>query len=227
MSERARQILIYSVLGVAFLILIWTLIPKEEDWESMLESGSREERLEAIVKIQAWNTPEAAEILQKYIRDQDTTVAQRTLLALGRMSHADKAVLITAFEDTRPVVREAAVSSLVDHDPGYLRNLLADQNQAPAIRATCAANLGGKRDWDSMPQLILAMDDPDATVRAAAASAVRHVMGVQRFGDYSVDGDPIKRRNFVRWLYENHHGFKDVHDDFDKYLDHRNKREKG
>lgn len=227
MSDRNRQILIYSILGVLLLVLIWTLLPSEENWEEMLASGSREQRLEAIAKIQAQNTPDAAGILQKYILDQDQTIAQRTLLALGRMEHADKDVLATALDDTRPLVRESAVSALVVHDTARVRALLRDPKEPPEIRASCAANLGGLRDWDSMPQLILAMDDPDANVRAAAANSVRHVMGVRKFGDYQVDGDPAKRRNFVKWLYENHHGFKDVHDGFDKYLDLRDKREKG
>ncbi len=84
---------------------------------------------------------------------------------------------------------------VVPHNPrskstDELRRELVEGDSA-AVRAAAADGLGTRRDVESMPALLDAMEDADALVRGRAGAAVQKILGADFF--FRADDPPDKR----------------------------------
>ncbi len=70
----------------------------------------------------------------------------------------------------------------------------------PAERAEAAALLGERRDTQSMPELLRAMEDADPQVRARAGVAVQKILHADFF--FRADDPPEKRREALKRIRE-------------------------
>ncbi len=66
--------------------------------------------------------------------------------------------------------------------------------ELPATRAAAAEQLGQLADWQSLPDLLTAMQDANPIVRARAGVAAQKIAGA----DYGFDADgPAQQRNRI------------------------------
>lgn len=68
--------------------------------------------------------------------------------------------------------------------------------QTPFERADAAAQLGERRDTQSMPALLQAMEDPDPQVRARAGVAVQKILHADFY--FRADDPPEKREQALQ-----------------------------
>jgi HEAT repeat protein len=83
-----------------------------------------------------------------------------------------------AAETSPPESRREAARELLAHPQAKREDYrrLAQQAQDPVVRATAYTGMGRKDDWDSMPELLTAMEDPDPYVRGQAGAAVAKIL---------------------------------------------------
>lgn len=232
MDKTKFRILLGVVGGVVLLIAIFNWFGGESEGD--LDSDDRQARLAAIANLEDQDSTTAARKIEQYIGDQDVVVARRSIQALGRMKKgAEPEMIEAALADRRPEIREAAVVALgMRHRDGQsaaaLRRVLADSSETPEVRAAAAAELGSQRDWDAMPELVKALNDPSRIVRAAAFGAVQRNIGVgivqsdsplakRAPNTYSVDAPPAERAAFVQFFMRDYPNYKHMHDAYIKY----------
>ena len=58
----------------------------------------------------------------------------------------------------------------------YLRDVLSE-SQTPQVRAICLQALGGRHDYESMPQILAALEDESPLVRGRASVAASRLLG--------------------------------------------------
>ena len=82
-----------------------------------------------------------------------------------------------------------------------LRRVLAESEE-PAVRAAAIDGLSRNRDWQSMPQFIDLMEDPDPRVRGSAGAAVQKML---KANVYFRSNDPpderARRIAYIKRLY--------------------------
>ena len=221
MEAHHRRWLIAAAAAVVLVIAAFVLFGGPGDPADDLANGAGEVRIEAIHRLSERNDAQSAQVLSRYVRDQDTQVATQSLLALSRMkSQGDSGSLAQALRDNRPEVREAAIVALAPRDPGAVRQVLTDPREKDQVRATAVAELGAQQNWESMPDMIKAMNDPSEEVRKAAYNSVLTILGVRRYAGYDPEGDDPKskqeRAAFVSYLLTNYGNMKDSVDDWKK-----------
>lgn len=94
--------------------------------------------------------------------------------------------------------REKAALDLARYGPGsepHMRRVLAESQQ-PSVKAAVIQGLASLGDWESMPQLIDVLDDPDAQVQGRAEAAVTTLLGKDFF--FRPAGEPLDREGAVR-----------------------------
>ncbi|HZN54891.1 MAG TPA: HEAT repeat domain-containing protein [Candidatus Polarisedimenticolaceae bacterium] len=113
------------------------------------------------------------EDLRALLSDPDETVRAKAVLAVGQIGEAgSRPDLERATHDATAVVRARAAFALgllAEADPAAIAPLAADAS--PEVRAAAIEALGRIHRDTSLPAVQAALDDPDATVRVAAALA--------------------------------------------------------
>lgn len=110
-----------------------------------------------------------------------------------------------ALNDGDAATRQKAALELARHPDKPLPHLRSvfQQSQDAAVKAAVALGLGRLKDWESMPELLNALDSESAQLRANAALAVNKMLGI----DYKFRADdPPQRRaakiKTMRQMYE-------------------------
>jgi HEAT repeat protein len=88
-----------------------------------------------------------------------------------------------ALTASTPDAREKAALDLARFGQGaepHLRRVLTESTQA-SVKAAVIQGLAALGDWESMPQLIDALEDADAQVQGRAQAAVTHLLGKDFF----------------------------------------------
>jgi hypothetical protein len=78
-----------------------------------------------------------------------------------------------------------------------MREVLA-KTESPQVKSYIIQGLGAQRDWDSMPALIDALDDPAIQVRDRAGVAVNAMLGVDYY--YKANDPAPKREAAVKLM---------------------------
>jgi HEAT repeat protein len=188
-----------------------------DDPERDLNTTNVEKRLAAISSLEQKDTPAAAQVIAKYTTDADVRVAQRSLIAIGRMRKGgDTRVIVDAMSHQKPEIREAAVAAMGTRgekaDKQSLRDRLA-RDPAPTVRTAAAAELGQMRDWDSVPLLVAALDDPDPNVVGTALRCLMDIGGRDHPGARS-GATPAQRAHAIQSIKRDWQSFKGINDDY-------------
>ncbi len=84
-----------------------------------------------------------------------------------------------ALEAPTPDEQERAAVRLAELGPeatSHLRRVLSE-SQSSAVRAACIRGLAARRDYDSMPEFLKALEDESPLVRGRAGVAVQKLLG--------------------------------------------------
>jgi len=211
--------------GVLVLLLGWLFLGGENP-EKDLVSNRQDRRLLAIEKLEQKDSPAAAKILEKYTTDQDIQVARRSLYALGRMPNGAKTETLThAMNHEKAEIREAAVVAMGMRrdkmDKQAMRDRLA-RDPSPQVRAAAAAELGGMRDWDSVPLLVQALDSQDETLSNVAMRCLLDIGGREHAG-FKPGATEAMRTEAVRALKRDWQSFKAINAEYDRYKKEMNR----
>jgi len=117
-----------------------------------------------------------------------------------------------------PQERERAAAQLIRHGDDAkdeLRRVLAGSD-TPEVRAICVQGLAALRDYDSMENMLDALEDPSAVVRSAAARAGMQLLGAKY--EFDAEGPPEKRKKTVEFFRETWSEYKDA-DGFKAWMD--------
>jgi HEAT repeat protein len=126
-----------------------------------------------------------------------------TNLEASHLADDDRlSALASALEHPDPELRARAVvvmAEFADNRAGRLLKVMI-HDRCPAVRAVAVGAAGRTTDTDLVPSLIVALGDPDADVRRAAAEAVSRLTGqtvAPSVTDASIDREELER--LKRW----------------------------
>ena len=224
--DSSRQKLWIAVGAVMAVLLFAWFFMGGDNPEKDLMSGKQDRRLLAIEKLEQKDTPAAARVLEQYTNDQDIQVARRSLYALGRMPNGAKTETLTqAMNHEKPEIREAAVVAMGMRrdkmDKAAMRDRLA-RDPSPQVRAAAAAELGGMRDWDSVPLLVQALDSQDETLSNVAMRCLLDIGGREHAG-FKPGATPEQRAEAVRALKRDWQSFKAINSEYERYKKEMNR----
>jgi len=134
----------------------------------------------------------------------------RTLLGSGpatapQFDSSDLATLVGNVSSEDEQVAWQAVTDLGRFDVKSVSETLVEvmeSDSRAAIRTAAARALGRIEVWETMPNLIKALDDPALEVRQAANVAIVKIIGVD-YG-FRPDGGAAERRRFISGLLNNY-----------------------
>jgi hypothetical protein len=115
-----------------------------------------------------------------------------------------------ALEAATPAEQEVAAVRLAElgtDAKDHLRQVLTE-SQSAAVRAACIRGLAAQWDYDTMPMLLDALEDPSPLVRGRAGVAVQRLLGAD-FG-FRCDDPPEKRGMVVKRLRQEWERVKDT-----------------
>jgi len=112
----------------------------------------------------------------------------------SRKWHRSPAELVQiALESADPSKRQKAAAELTELGRPALKHLrrLVTESQSDGVRAVAIQGLAFQRDYECMPALLDAMEDPSLVVRGRAGAAVERLVGL----DFNFDADaPLEKR---------------------------------
>jgi HEAT repeat protein len=168
---------------------------------AMLLAGCSKGGDSEIAKIRQNQHAGKIEAVAQQTESQDTTVARVAVEVLGHMGREAVAPIQKALQDKRPEIRGSAVVALAEADPVGQQAAVAEvarKDEAAGVRASACVALGEVYAFDQMETLFTALEDPDRTVRARAASAITRMI-TRRYELY-IDGPADKRHQAVQNL---------------------------
>jgi HEAT repeat protein len=150
--------------------------------EGLLHHRSAVVRAFAVREAATMGDPRAAQIADASLSDADQRVVCAGVQALGIAKPEDSVDPLSTFvaDDTRPMLRDAAIISLVAHGglsgilAGGARLLELTGSQRPADRAAAARIFGAVGQPSLARKLAILIKDPERQVRRAAAAAAVH-----------------------------------------------------
>jgi HEAT repeat protein len=154
--------------------------PSTESYLRDLKSEDHEDRMNAAVALGERGAATAAPALESRLAKDDWALVRaacaRALTRIGRVESAE--ALVRALDDKNETVRWEAILGLgtlgVRRESGRIAALLAS-DKAPEVRRECARILGLFEAVGRIPDLIDALEDPDATVRLQAERSLRRL----------------------------------------------------
>ena len=206
--------------GVAAVIAVWWFFSGGSNPEKELKSAMQDKRLLAIEKLEQADTPAAARVLEPYTTDEDIQVARRSLFAIGRMNNGgDTQTLVKAMEHPKHEIREAAVVAMAMRgdkvDLVSQRDRLA-RDPSPMVRIAAAAQLGGMRDFESVPLLVAALDSGNEELTNVAMRCLLDIGGREHAG-FKPGATPQQRAEAIQSLKRDAMTFKSVNDEYKRY----------
>jgi len=114
-----------------------------------------------------------------------------------------------ALNDESPQERERAAAQLLRHGDESLDELreVFAKTDTPEVRAICVQALAALRDYDSMEEMLEAMEDPAAVVRSRAGRAVMQLLGAKY--EFDAEAEPEIRQetiDYFRGMWEKYKG---------------------
>jgi len=114
-----------------------------------------------------------------------------------------------------PQERERAAAQLLRHRGEALDELrrVFAQSDTPEVRAICVQALAALRDYDSMEEMLDAMEDPSAVVRSRASRAVMQLLGAKY--EFDAEAEPEIRQETIDYFrgmwekYKDSEGFRE------------------
>ena len=174
--------------GVGKIGLLWLALllagagcaPSIESYLRDLDSEDHEDRMDAAVALGERRATKAVKALENHLAKDDwalvRAVCARALTRIGRKESAG--AFVRALDDKNETVRWEAVLGLgklgVREEAGRIASLLGTE-KAPEVRRECAKILGLFGAVDRIPDLIDALEDPDATVRLQAERSLQRL----------------------------------------------------
>ncbi len=132
------------------------------------------------------------------------------LLWPGESHRSPDELVRIALESTNASEQEKAVIELMDLGKPALTHLqrLLAESKSDRVRAATIQGLATQRDYDSMPMLLDAMNDPSLVVRVRAGAAVQRLLGVKV--RYSANAPPKEREKAVKILRKEWERVRDI-----------------
>jgi HEAT repeat protein len=157
---------------------IWMRECRSEAVDSVLRklaTGKEEERRGAAWALRTVAVPERAALLKRLLGDSDATVRATSADTLGSAPECDPQELAGALTDRVPMVRRAAVRSLLKVSPGLLTKSLPALavDAAPSVRRAVAEAIEATSLPGEAAVLSLLLKDEDDRVRRCAVRAAR------------------------------------------------------
>ncbi len=146
----------------------------------LANSPRAEERLAAVGKLRGLGGDLARRTLYRLSGDPDRRVAAAAVRALGERKDRRNQELLERIvvEGKSGGARGEAAAALAAHAPADRALLVKTMRSDPDPRARAGAALGlaRSRDRASLPDLLAALDDPDARVRIRAITAIHRIL---------------------------------------------------
>jgi len=150
-----------------------------------------------IAKIDRMERKRDVQGLTESLKSPREDIACRAIVALAHVSgKAARPALEGLFADSRVSVRSTAADQFaIISDRGDIAPLLPvfKSEKDPKAKAAIAAALGQNQGWEAMTVLVPALDDPNSTVRKAAAHAILRITGLKP-GIYDKSTQADRRR---------------------------------
>ncbi|MHC4601292.1 MAG: HEAT repeat domain-containing protein [Planctomycetota bacterium] len=167
-------------LGMALLLMGAGCAPSIQSYLRDLESEDHEDRMDAAVALGERGATNAVPALEDRLAKDEWPLVRatcaRALARIGLEGSAD--AFVRALDDKNETVRWEAVLGLgklgVKKETERIASLLASE-KAPEVRRECAKILGLFGAVDRIPELIGALEDPDATVRLQAERSLQRL----------------------------------------------------
>lgn len=180
--QRCAALLLRGQRGATHRYRARTLRISPEELARLLEacrSGSRDEQLAALERIDSLKVAEAAPAVVEALSSADEWVRSSAAEVLGRLgadaSEVAGPALIDALDDAESMVRSDAAKALdlLGYRPAAQRiGKLLENDPDAVVRADAAETLGNIGDAGSLSVLEAALDDPDEAVRGYTASSL-------------------------------------------------------
>jgi len=213
MQNKRQMVLVGLAAALLLALLVKLMFGAEGALIAQLENGELKQRLEAIHELSLLGSNRALEAIARHGQDEEIEVARQALLALGRRDWPPALDHLTkALGDSRPEVREAAITAIGRHPRDKVdHSLVVDlfkSDPSPVVRAAAANTAGTLYVWDAMPTLVASLRDENGRVRGHSAVAIRRIIGVDH--GFKPADPPIKREKVIREIesvWRNYHPY--------------------
>ena len=222
MDPDQKKRLIVVVVAAVAIVFLWKMMFSGPDYEAALASDSKAERLRAIEELERMDSASAAELISKYVNDDDLVIAQRVIISMGRMKkQVPVEDLVPLLDSPKAAIREAAVIAVGSRgregDPARLRDVMMTDKEV-GVRMAAIAELSSMRDWEATELFAQLLSHDDPMLVSTAADAIMRIGGIQLQG-FRSNATPAQRASAIRFLQQNWRSFKFNHDEYQHYLE--------
>ncbi|GAH31375.1 unnamed protein product, partial [marine sediment metagenome] len=164
MKVTTRHILVAAVLAALLVAVVIVYCPGSGGDPN---SSDPEKRLAAVAELRGKTDQASLEALRRLSDDSEPRVAVAAVNAIssgsGKSSRILKEILAGSGGGPARGAAAAALGRCKDVDGGILADALTDKD--PIVRAGAAKGLARRREGAALPDLVAALEDPDARVR--------------------------------------------------------------
>lgn len=198
MKVTTRHIFVAAVIAALLVAVVIVYCPGGGD----PNSSDPQKRLAAVAELRGKTDQASLEVLRRLSDDSEPRVAVAAVNAIssdsGKSSRILKEILAGSPSGPARGAAAAALGRCKDVDGGILADALTDKD--PIVRAGAAKGLARRREGAALPEVVAALEDPDARVRLWAITAVARTTAL-RF-DYDAATDPRRQRDKIKFIRE-------------------------
>lgn len=121
--------------------------------------------------------------IKKYVANTSPAIRAAAIRAVGALGSKDEASVLVPLLGNPDTKTDATAAILCLHGAGIPQAILAEAKQTPALRTTVFPLLVTLHATDVVGDLLAGAEDPDASVRSAAISALGQLAGPEQVAD--------------------------------------------